>query len=695
VFNDAVRATAECERTGLVLDHKYHSTLVETWRLKHGTFERYLRRWTPPEVIKNLRSNPQVGRFLEKELPKELLSVWPRTEKKEELQLEGKYLRAVSRRVSYPMSRWLAALAGFKYYGKYLDTYGDTLLTIQRNQGKITSRFNIGQAATGRYSSSSSNLQNIPRKPVVRRSFSIAKPTYDKSISDKSPLIGDRLMTLADYSGIEVRVLAELSQDETLTHDAIYGDVHSASACQIYGHDLEYFLEALKSEGSGKFANVYPVFKEQRSVAKGFTFQLCVARDTLVLTDRGEVPIQHVTADMKVWDGVEWVQHDGAVNNGLREVVTYDGITATPDHRVFCTDGAVRPISDAMASGQISFISRAGVGEVPVEHSVPYSGYYRAERERRDTLIPMLRMWQTAAEMAAQYFSRSRAYVYVPEAQEALYRSGSYSDVAVLCHRGALQALWDKLQVLRAEGDTLLVQKLTRLHRAYSRVVSCLDSGGIKDVASRQDRQRWALREGQHTLSLSKGKPDEQAEVWDLLNCGPRHRFVANGRLVSNTYGAGPAALSDVLRCTFHEAIEAIEKWAQRYPKAYGYRDKMFDEMNNTGFLPVCDGRTIYVRKPDRSMPVAANYPVQSAAASVMLRAVYRVRERFVNNELDAYVAATVHDELLCYAHKSHAEKAMAQQIAGMTEGWLDIFPDTATDNLLDYAIGTTWAAKP
>jgi DNA polymerase-1 len=333
------------------------------------------------------------------------------------------------------MSRWLAALAGFKYYDKYLSTYGDTLLTIQGQQGKITSRFNIGQAATGRYSSSSSNLQNIPRKGVVRRSFSIAKATKAKEIPPNSPLIGSKLMCLADYSGIEVRVLAELSGDETLKNDAIYGDVHSASASQIYGHDLEYFLEVLKSEGAGKYSNVYPTFKEQRSVAKGFTFQL--------------------------------------------------------------------------------------------------------------------------------------------------------------------------------------------------------------------------------------------------------------------TYGAGPAALSDVLRCTFDQAIEAIEKWAQRYSKAYAYRDKMYDEMQNSGFLPVCDGRTIYVRKWDRSMPVAANYPIQGAAASVMLRAMYRTRERFLDHNLDAYIAATVHDELLCYAHKDHAERAMAQQIAGMTEGWLDIFPGTSTDNLLDYAIGKTWAAKP
>lgn len=435
VFNDAVRATVECERTGLILDIPYHQRLVDLWAKKHRTFERYLRKWVPEDRIKNLRSNDQIGRFLTKELHPALLETWPRTEKTKKMQLEGDYLRAVARRMPYPMSRWMAALVGFKYYDKYLSTYGEKLIDCQKQLGKIRSRFNIAQAATGRYSSSSENLQNIPRKPVVRRSFSIARPTTAFEIPPNSPLVGGKLMTLADYSGIEVRVLAELSQDENLLQDSIYGDVHSASACQLFGHDPEWFAEVLAGKGKDKHANAYPMCKEHRSKAKGFTFQL--------------------------------------------------------------------------------------------------------------------------------------------------------------------------------------------------------------------------------------------------------------------TYGAGPGALSDVLHCTYDEAIDAIVKWAERYPKAYGYRDKMFDIMQNTGYLPVVDGRTIWVWPNDRSMPVAANYPIQGAAASVMYRAMYRVRERFIKHEVPAWLAATVHDELLCYAEADAAQTAMEQQIKGMEEGWLDIFPGTTVDNLIDFKVGTSWKDKP
>lgn len=421
VFNDAIRGTIECEKTGLKLDFPVHHQTVALWKKKQATFYRYIRKYTPERVIKNLNSPAQLGKFLSNELHPSVLRHWPRT-KTGQLQIENSHLRSISRQLPYPMSRWMAAVAGHRYYAKYLSTYGDTLLNKQALSGKITSRFNIAQAKTGRYSSSNSNLQNIPRKPVVRRAF-------------HAPLSGDLTMVLADYSGIEIRVLAELSGDKQLLEDCIYGDVHAASAAQIYNHEYEYVLEVLKSEGAGGYANIYPVLKEQRSKAKGFTFQLL--------------------------------------------------------------------------------------------------------------------------------------------------------------------------------------------------------------------------------------------------------------------YGAGAGALSDVLRCTYDEAQEAIQAWATRYPRAYAYRQKMFDEMNATGFLPVCDGRTIYVRKQERSMPVAANYPIQGAAASVMYRAVYHVRERFVDAGLDAYLAASVHDELLSYSHREHAEEAMAQQLKGMEQAWLDIFSGTSTDNLTDSAIGPTWAEKP
>ena len=99
--------------------------------------------------------------------------------------------------------------------------------------------------------------------------------------------------------------------------------------------------------------------------------------------------------------------------------------------------------------------------------------------------------------------------------------------------------------------------------------------------------------------------------------------------------------------------------------------------------------------RDDRTIPVAANYGVQGAAASVMYRAMYQVHRHFYEADIIAWVAATVHDEMLSYAEVEFAEQAMDLQIKGMTEAWLDIFPGTNADNLVDYAIGRDWGAKP
>ena len=65
----------------------------------------------------------------------------------------------------------------------------------------------------------------------------------------------------------------------------------------------------------------------------------CVAEGTLVITDRGPVPIQEVTREMLVWDGKEFVAHEGVVFKGIQDTILVDGLRLTPDHRVYTKTG--------------------------------------------------------------------------------------------------------------------------------------------------------------------------------------------------------------------------------------------------------------------------------------------------------------------------------------------------------------------
>ncbi len=86
------------------------------------------------------------------------------------------------------------------------------------------------------------------------------------------------------------------------------------------------------------------------------TQRWCLAEGTpiLVKTQSGlitEKAIEDVSISDMVFDGNEWVHHDGVVFSGDQEVITWDGITATPEHMVFIDDKNKIPLGDAMEMG--------------------------------------------------------------------------------------------------------------------------------------------------------------------------------------------------------------------------------------------------------------------------------------------------------------------------------------------------------
>jgi DNA polymerase-1 len=113
---------------------------------------------------------------------------------------------------------------------KLKSTYTDKLpLEISPATGRIHTSYHQAVAATGRLSSSDPNLQNIPIRSAegrrIRRAF-IAPP--------------GRLLIAADYSQIELRIMAHLSRDARLLEAFRSGsDVHRATAAEIFGVSLE------------------------------------------------------------------------------------------------------------------------------------------------------------------------------------------------------------------------------------------------------------------------------------------------------------------------------------------------------------------------------------------------------------------------------------------------------------------------
>jgi DNA polymerase-1 len=119
-----------------------------------------------------------------------------------------------------------AEILAYRSLSKLKSTYVDALPALINPQtGRIHTSYNQTVTATGRLSSSNPNLQNIPIRTLegkrIRQAF-IAAP--------------DCLLISADYSQIELRVLAHLSEDETLLEAFSSGeDIHSRTASDIFG----------------------------------------------------------------------------------------------------------------------------------------------------------------------------------------------------------------------------------------------------------------------------------------------------------------------------------------------------------------------------------------------------------------------------------------------------------------------------
>ncbi len=133
---------------------------------------------------------------------------------------------------------------------KLKSTYADGLLKEISSDGRIHTNFQMTVTATGRLSSTEPNLQNIPiRRPQgaeIRKMF-VASPG----------------MTLvdADYSQIELRLLAHISGDETMIHAFQSGtDIHTVTASQVFGVPVEEVTSLMRSRAKAvNFGIVYGI----------------------------------------------------------------------------------------------------------------------------------------------------------------------------------------------------------------------------------------------------------------------------------------------------------------------------------------------------------------------------------------------------------------------------------------------------
>ncbi len=149
-----------------------------------------------------------------------------------------------------PMHPIIDRILEYRKLVKLKSTYVEGLIKVAGSDGRIHTSFNQTETRTGRISSTEPNLQNIPVRTELGRElrrFFMAAP-------------GKRLAD-ADYSQIELRVLAHIAQDKNMIHAFETGeDIHTRTACQVFGYTKETLPPMMRSRAKAvNFGIVYGI----------------------------------------------------------------------------------------------------------------------------------------------------------------------------------------------------------------------------------------------------------------------------------------------------------------------------------------------------------------------------------------------------------------------------------------------------
>ena len=221
IENPLIYVLADIEREGVKIDQKALAEFSEVLKIDLKQLEISI--YEKAGVKFNIASPKQLGEVL---FDKLLLDPQAKKTKTGQYQTGEDVLTRLANK-----SDIVADILDFRQLQKLKSTYVDALpQMINRKTSRIHTSYNQAVASTGRLSSNNPNLQNIPirteRGREVRKAF--------------IPRDENHVILSADYSQIELRLIAEISEDVNMMEAFDKGlDIHTATASKVYGIELE------------------------------------------------------------------------------------------------------------------------------------------------------------------------------------------------------------------------------------------------------------------------------------------------------------------------------------------------------------------------------------------------------------------------------------------------------------------------
>ncbi len=533
----------------------------------------------------------------------------------------------------------------------------NALLKGTSPDGRARGLLQFHAATTGRWGGRRFQPQNLRRpelkdintaiEVIASGDFDLVQIMYENPLSAVADILrglliaapGHRIVA-ADYSAIEGRVLPWLAGEHwkvdayrQIDESIILGD--DGKPLRV-GGEKQYAMDDMYCQTASKILGrrVTKKDKNDRQVFGKVPELACIAEGEQVLTDRGLVPIEQVNTADKVWDGVEFVSHDGVVCHGEKEVIEYDGLRATADHIVW-VEGQCRPVQLVYAAASRARLLQSGTGRQAIrvgENSLGGTALYEGlESGVRSRGVCRLRAY--GLDLSVEPYSRYQqglpslleaetgAYVVGPSAhsRQAAVREPGRSWLQKLWRawRGISLSLGDRCRALRhgAHGVNAGVRVGSHRqqwplcagqpavgHEVYAmsqrppeqidggRRVVGEDAKPVLQVHHQSANAAGADEAGGNRLGVgSRGDGAQElvwhphstgrARVYDIINAGPRSRFTVSGKLVHNCgYGGSRGAFTAMgkvygVELPDEQVMEIVRGWREANPaiKQYWY----------------------------------------------------------------------------------------------------------------------------
>jgi DNA polymerase I len=308
----------------------------------------------------NIDSNQQLCELLFRELKIGVGRELKYTKSGKQLSVGKKQLEILKR--EHPV---IQKILNYKEHAKLKNTYVDSLpglaklhkggrcwcgLAHEEDHYRIHTTILTTRTTTGRLASKNPNLQNVSTRTELGR---LIRAAFVSSMGRK--------LVSCDWSQIEMRIMAHYSKDDNLI--------------RIFRNNLDPHTDTAKRA----FKVDDPDKLTQRNPCKNVNFGVCIKGGQRVLTNRGLVKIEEIKYCDLLWDGIEWVSHNGVIYKGIQEVITYEGITATPGHKVWLQNGSTTTIAEAMDKGFKLAISGNGTSPIGFETDYRYKNRKRSK----------------------------------------------------------------------------------------------------------------------------------------------------------------------------------------------------------------------------------------------------------------------------------------------------------------------------